>query len=867
MRVKILATSLLIALFSHSYAQLNPSNVNELFKDNTVPRIDITIPPSDLSNLLGDISSDHEYKARFVFNNHDGICDTIEDVGFRIRGNVSRTVDKKSFKISINTFSPGRKYYGLEKINLKATGDDSFIRPKLCWHLCQQMGIPSIWVNHVMLYINNELWGVYTNVEHIDEVFVKKEFGNNDGNLYKCRYPASLEWLSNNTDDYKWEETYFGDRVLRVYELKTNTDEDDYTDLMTLTEILTGNPHAEKFKQQISAKINISSLLKFFALEVYMGHWDSYSFPGNNYYLYHNSASNKFEYITYDMDLTMGIDFIGEICYRNIYSYTSDASTRPLRSKILEVPEFRDNYTFYLKQLIAQFPPDTIRKRAEQIQEFIAPYVAQDPYYIYEMDEFNATLDDALGLSEYGIIEFFTLRYNSILDQLDNSNTAPIISNVNFSDVYINDQVKITCTIEDDDPNPSVKIFYQLNNNELISKEMNLISQGPLTGVYNFEIVLSPMEIPGIINFYLEAEDAEGQTLRSPYENHYTINIYSENNGLRINEIMAANSSCITDEFGEHDDWIELYNADTVPISLGNKYLSDSYNNQNEWQLPAIQLQPGQLAWFWADNQPEQGVNHAKFRLSGNGETVYLFEKRANNYLLLDSLNYPEQENNITYGVLSDDTTNTATLPQLTPGYINDTRGLAFVVFDVNMAPFIERYNLNYNDITVDVVGNFNNWSESLWFNDVSNDSIYTQTIYDLTMGETIEYRFRLNQDNDMMEFKSRPGSSGDRYYVLEEGCNTQYHYFNNFKTEENILPHSEITLYPNPVTDYLHIRFTEPIRTIQITDINGKLVKHINAGHNSNFTIDMQDLSAGVYFIKVISEKKEVMLEKLLKL
>ena len=48
--------------------------------------------------------SNEEHPATFVFQS-EGSTDTVSSIGFRLRGNTSRAADKKSFKISFNTFS------------------------------------------------------------------------------------------------------------------------------------------------------------------------------------------------------------------------------------------------------------------------------------------------------------------------------------------------------------------------------------------------------------------------------------------------------------------------------------------------------------------------------------------------------------------------------------------------------------------------------------------------------------------------------------------------------------------------------------------------------------------------------------------
>ena len=70
------------------------------------------------------------------------------------------------------------------------------------------------------LYINEEYRGLYINVEHVDEEFLKKRFKHDHGNLWKCTYPADLADLGDNPESYKFTPSWNGEQ--RVYELKTN---------------------------------------------------------------------------------------------------------------------------------------------------------------------------------------------------------------------------------------------------------------------------------------------------------------------------------------------------------------------------------------------------------------------------------------------------------------------------------------------------------------------------------------------------------------------------------------------------------------------------------------------------------------------
>ncbi len=45
---------------------------------------------------------------------------------------------------------------------------------------------------------------------------------------------------------------------------------------------------------------------------------------------------------------------------------------------------------------------------------------------------------------------------------------------------------------------------------------------------------------------------------------------------IKVNEIMASNSSTIADEYGEFDDWVEIYNASEISINIGGMYVTDN---------------------------------------------------------------------------------------------------------------------------------------------------------------------------------------------------------------------------------------------------------------------------------------------------
>jgi len=66
----------------------------------------------------------------------------------------------------------------------------------------------------------------------------------------------------------------------------------------------------------------------------------------------------------------------------------------------------------------------------------------------------------------------------------------------------------------------------------------------------------------------------------------------------------------------------------------------------------------------------------------------------------------------------------------------------------------------------------------------------------------------------------------------------------------------SKLKYYPNPVLDIFTVSNSENITSIDVYDLSGRRVKK-NTSNNTEVTIDMSDLAASVYVVKVFSEGK----------
>ena len=87
----------------------------------------------------------------------------------------------------------------------------------------------------------------------------------------------------------------------------------------------------------------------------------------------------------------------------------------------------------------------------------------------------------------------------------------------------------------------------------------------------------------------------------------------------------------------------------------------------------------------------------------------------------------------------------------------------------------------------------------------------------------------------------------------------------NSTGIKDNILANSDITIFPNPSSDYINIRIDEnlTIKTITLFDLKGKVLKSFNK-NNKSFIIN--DLKSGFYLLKINTEEGTIAKKLLIK-
>ena len=129
--------------------------------------------------------------------------------------------------------------------------------------------------------------------------------------------------------------------------------------------------------------------------------------------------------------------------------------------------------------------------------------------------------------------------------------------------------------------------------------------------------------------FNMQADESIARTNdgNGPFEiTNSSYNSTNGNNpaGIVINEWMAWNASDEQDEFGEYNDWIELYNNSNLSINLQGYFLSNKANEETKFQFPDISIGANEYLILWADEDTLQGSLHLPFKLDSERDDIVL---------------------------------------------------------------------------------------------------------------------------------------------------------------------------------------------------------------------------------------------------
>lgn len=403
---------------------------------------------------------------------------TLDSVGIQFKGNSSYynyPGNKKPFTLSFDQYKNNQKYDSLSSINLNnCYQDPSFMREKLFLDFLNSKGLYAPRSNYAKLYINGSYWGFYQIGERITKPFCKDRFGNKGGNLFKgdgtgaaC---ANLKYLGNSQSTYT-----------NCYTLKTNSNANNWADLINLTKQI-NNTSASQFKDSVNKVLNAKSFIGSWAACNMFVDFDSYAFRFiHNYYIYHNTATNKFEWITWDVSTAFGMDVPGtvpSIENKSILYIEPNAADRPLANRMLADSVYKSQYLTAICDYINYFQPTVLNPKIDSLYSFIKAAVYSDPQKMYSNADFDNNINSNISVNSItypGLKSFILNRSTSIMNELSalGVNCSQLLGLKEH--VSASNEIKIY-------PNPSsgefsVEYFPMANNDKIKVVITNIMGQ------------------------------------------------------------------------------------------------------------------------------------------------------------------------------------------------------------------------------------------------------------------------------------------------------------------------------------------------------------------------------------------------------
>ena len=431
-----------------------------LFDTSSVLEVNIRMDEADWNDMLANAAAEEYYQCDVEIGGT-----TFYRVAIRPKGNTSLTsiasdptTDRYSFKLEFDHYVDGQTCFGLDKLILNNNyADATNMKEALIYDMYQYLGADASLYNYAKLSVNGEYWGVYLALEAVEDSFLLRNYGVQDGELYK---PDSMNIGGGGEPggDFKADDMDFenmtppdmdredapqppdssGERPAENFDFPDgkggfsmsgggadlNYTDDELDSYETIWDGEITDTTKADHKRVVTALKNISegnaledymdvdNLLRYMAVHVFSVNEDSLSgMMAHNYYLY--EAGGKLNLIPWDYNLALGgmgrsndATSVVNSAIDNAFSGTTFFDT------LMENETYHSQYYAYLQQLVSEYiDGGSFDAFYTRVRSQIDALVESDPTAFYSYDEYLTAAETL-----YQVVK---LRGQSIQGQLD----------------------------------------------------------------------------------------------------------------------------------------------------------------------------------------------------------------------------------------------------------------------------------------------------------------------------------------------------------------------------------------------------------------------------------------------------------------
>ncbi len=419
----------------------------KLFDTSSIMTVNILMDSDDWNDMLENAAAEEYYQCDVEVNGT-----TFYRVGIRPKGNTSLssiasdpTTDRYSFKLEFDHYVDGQTCFGLDKLILNNNyADATSMKEALIYDMYKYLGADASLYNYAKISLNGEYWGVYLALEAVEDSFLLRNYGAQNGNLYK---PDSMNMGGGKDNSEKDNGGFngmdfggmdFGERPTMDFDsaggkggfsmggggANLNYTDDELDSYETIWDGEVTSTGKADHKRVVTALKNISegndldsymdidNLLRYMAVHIFSVNEDSLSGSmAHNYYLY--EAGGKLNLIPWDYNLALG----GMGGGNDATSVVNDAidnafSSTEFFDTLMEDEAYHSQYYEYLQQLVSEYiDGGGFDAFYERVRSQIDELVETDPTAFYSYDEYQTAADTL-----YQVVK---LRGESIQGQLD----------------------------------------------------------------------------------------------------------------------------------------------------------------------------------------------------------------------------------------------------------------------------------------------------------------------------------------------------------------------------------------------------------------------------------------------------------------
>jgi hypothetical protein len=205
-------------------------------------------------------------------------------VGVRKKGFLgSLSEEKPALKLRFNKYVCEQHLLGKTSLTLNnALQDPAYIRQALGYRLFRDANLPAARCNFAHVTVNGDDLGLYVHVESMNKQFLCGHYVDVRGNLYEGVL-----------SDFRpcW---------INTFETKTNRRTNNRADLWGMAAALAASDSS--MLAEVTARVDLEQFLSFWAMEVLLKHRDGYTAFSNNFYIYHDPTSGRFQFLPWGID-------------------------------------------------------------------------------------------------------------------------------------------------------------------------------------------------------------------------------------------------------------------------------------------------------------------------------------------------------------------------------------------------------------------------------------------------------------------------------------------------------------------------------------------------------------------------------------